>query len=204
MISMVVNTYLDTEKFGFRCSQLYFIHPFHHHETGPPQRSAPFVPLFRPFPHLPPPPLLCSLSGPQLPFLFTLGCRACSLHKDKPPPPTHPAVLLWYYFSSLPALVSRGLISGDTATAATTRPNMHPGNRPSQLFSSVTQDLNTSPVIGRSPRPLWDCRCPRIQLHPFPGVGDGGLLDRMPQWWGNKWVMITGCDVLLRKKTVDN
>lgn len=84
---------IKKDLFLQQISQLYFIHPFHHREAPPPPRppprSPPSVPLFCPFPHLPPAsptvPHL-SLSGPQLLFLFTLGCRACSLHRDKPPP----------------------------------------------------------------------------------------------------------------------
>lgn len=186
-----------------KCSQLYFIHPFHHGETGPPPRSPPFVPLFHPFPHLPLPPLLCHISA-----CLGLSYRSCLHSAAERAPYTRispPTVLLWYYFSSLPAPASRGLISGDTATAATTRPNMHPGNRPSQLFSSVTQDLNSSPVIGRSPRPLWDCSCPRIQLHPFPVEGGWGVHCWIECHSGEEtngwWLQVVMCSW---EKTVDN
>lgn len=62
----------------------------------PSPRSPPFVPLFRPFPYLPPPPLLCRISA-------RLGRSYCScLHSAAERAPytriSPPAVLLWYYF----------------------------------------------------------------------------------------------------------
>lgn len=114
-----------------------FTHPsIHDHGICPPLPHAPFFPLLGPFPHLPPSPLLCCISA-------CLGHCYCScLHSAAERAPytriSLPLCSCDIIFPPCQPLASRGLISGDTATGETTRPNMRPGNRQSQLFSSVT------------------------------------------------------------------